>query len=198
MQPPTFNSAAEEGDTSSNVGSTDGKGINNTGFFYASEDPTIIGKLQDLYGKEVINETIYQNQCATNEGKTYYRSCTLGSELNTFDLFRENVVCEGFVTKQDDVSDYRFLDLASRKEVVGIAVKMRRENGASVSLISPGGYKNIFLDVGLPGEAPWIQPIVETALHYGIISSARDIFEADRNMTRSEAYAVILSSVCLT
>lgn len=99
MQTPTFNSADEEGDTSSNLGSIDRKVMNNTGFFFASEDPTIIGKLQELYGKEVINETIYQHECATNEGKPYYRSCALGSNLNTFDLFGENVVCEGFLVE---------------------------------------------------------------------------------------------------
>jgi len=47
------------------------------------------------------------------------------------------------------------------------------------------------------GQASWIQPIAETALKYGIISKERMLFEPDRDVTRAEAYAMIMNSVCM-
>jgi hypothetical protein len=59
---------------------------------------------------------------------------------------------------------------------VGIAVKMRRNQGEPVSFVTPDAYKKIYTDIG-KGEASWIQPVVETALKYDIISSTRTSFE---------------------
>jgi hypothetical protein len=73
---------------------------------------------------------------------------------------------------------------------------MKRENGTSVPFIKSEEYKNIYYDIGR-GEASWIQPVVETALKYGIISAERKIFEPDRDVTRAEAYVMIMKSVCM-
>lgn len=40
--------------------------------------------------------------------------------------------------------------------------------------------------------------IIETALKYGIITSSRDIFRPEDTITRAEAYAMIMESVCMT
>lgn len=80
---------------------------------------------------------------------------------------------------------------------------MRKTRGVPVGFISPEKYKNIYRDIDntmgvLLNQASWIQPVAETALSYGIISSDRGIFEPDRNMTRAEAFAVITGSICAT
>lgn len=166
-------------------------------FSYLSEDSTILTKLQAIYGETVVTETVYKNTCETNEGKPYYRLCELATSSVTFELFKNSVVCEGFITQQKSEKDYRFQDVAPRKEVVGIAVKMKKIQGKNVSLIEPKDYLSIYTDIGQPGEAPWIQSVAETALKYGITSSARTIFEPERDVTRAEAYAMIMSSTCM-
>ena len=137
------------------------------------------------------------NQCVTKDTKPYYRKCSLGFDFDTFSLFRDDVVCESFIVLQANDSDYRFQDTAPRKEVTGIAVKMKRENGQQVSFVKLEEYENIYDDIG-KGEAPWIQPVVETALKYDIISKERKAFEPDRDVTRAEAYAMVMKSVCMT
>jgi len=166
-------------------------------FTYLSEDPNILTRLQSLYGSDVVTEETYKNQCETNAGKPYYRLCELGGTGTTFNLFKDSVVCEGFITPQTSESEYRFQDVAPRKEVVGIAVKMKKVEGKNVTIVTPDNYQNLYTDIGQVNEASWIQPIAETALKYGITSSARTIFEPDRNVTRAEAYAMVMSSVCM-
>lgn len=68
--------------------------VSSARFSYLSEDSTILTKLQSIYGTETVTETIYKNQCETNQGKPYYRVCSLGIDLPTFDLFRDSVLCE--------------------------------------------------------------------------------------------------------
>ncbi len=80
--------------------------------------------------------------------------------------------------------------------MVGIVVKMKKQQGESVSFVLSGEYQNIYDDIG-KGEAFWIQPVVETALKYGIISAERKTFEPDRDVTRAEAYAMVMKSVCM-
>lgn len=65
-----------------------------------------------------------------------------------------------------------------------------------MSFVTPNAYKKIYTDIG-KGEASWIEPVVETALKYDIISSERTSFEGDRPITRSEAYAVITKAICI-
>ena len=74
---------------------------------------------------------------------------------------------------------------------------MKRENGTSVPFIKSEEYENIYDDIG-KGEASWIQPVVETALKYDIISKERKTFEPDRDVTRAEAFGMIMKSVCMT
>lgn len=82
--------------------------------------------------------------------------------------------------------------------MTGVAVKMKKINGGNVALAQPDEYRNIYSDIGKnPNEAKWIQPIVETALKYGIVSETRKLFEPDRQVTRAEAYAMIMDSVCM-
>ncbi len=73
---------------------------------------------------------------------------------------------------------------------------MKKIGGENISLVTPNEYKNIYTDIGQVRES-WIQPLTETALKYGIISDSRTIFEPERHVTRAEAYAMIMNSVCM-
>lgn len=76
--------------------------------------------------------------------------------------------------------------------MAGIAYKMLR-----VEPISKSQYQHNFLDIGLPGQAPWIQPVVETDLYYKIISPNQKYFRPDDMITRAEAFAMAMAAVCL-
>ena len=65
-----------------------------------------------------------------------------------------------------------------------------------VSMVDPKDYKNTFTDVNAQTNSS-LAPTVETALKYNIISSANKEFRPTSNVTRSEAYAMLMSSVCL-
>lgn len=92
--------------------------MNNTGFFYPSEDPNFLTQLQKQSPDKNITEEMYINQCVTKDTKPYYRKCSLGFDLDTFSLFRDDVVCESFIVLRANDSDYRFQDTAPRKEAV--------------------------------------------------------------------------------
>lgn len=74
---------------------------------------------------------------------------------------------------------------------------MKKVAGKHVDLVEPQDYLNIYTDIGLPSQAPWIQPVAETALKYGIVSKQRTTFEPDRDVTRAEAFAMIMNTVCM-
>lgn len=135
--------------------------------------------------------------CTLNDAGNVYRKADVGANLNSFSAFAANIASEGFITARGTEAEYEFEKLASRKEVVAIALRMKRTNGVTVSLIDPLQYSNNFTDIGLPGEVSWIQPTVETALKYGIISNARTLFEPERAVSRAEAFAMVMKSVCL-
>jgi len=75
---------------------------------------------------------------------------------------------------------------------------MKKIQGQHIDFIPPSDYLNIYQDIGQANQADWIQPVAETALKYGIISKERTTFEPDRDVTRAEAYAMIMNSVCMT
>lgn len=76
---------------------------------------------------------------------------------------------------------------------------MKRIEGKNVALeTSSQRAQDTYTDVGHGNDsAEWIAPVVATALKYDIISSERKTFEGDRSVTRAEAYAMIMKSVCM-
>lgn len=59
-------------------------------------------------------------------------------------------------------------------------------------------YSGIFTDISATLSDPWIQPVVETALKYHLITGEHSMFAPDRDVTRAEAFAMIMSSVCMS
>ncbi len=75
---------------------------------------------------------------------------------------------------------------------------MKKELGKPIALVTSGNFTYAFSDIGVnPSEASWILPIAETALKYDIINASRPTFQPDRTVTRGEAYAMIMKSVCM-
>jgi hypothetical protein len=145
----------------------------------------------------VVTENVYENTCETKEGEGYYKKCDIGFSIDTFSEFLDNVLCEGFVV--GNAGEYEMSREAARKEVVGIAVKMKRIEGKNISLVQDlSEVHSTYSDVGTESDsAAWIAPVVATALKYGMVTSKRSVFEPERSVTRAEAFAMIMKSVCM-
>lgn len=119
----------------------------------------------------------------------WYRTCGMVADETTggFTPFYENMECEGVFTRNEGT------DFKARQEVVGVALKMRKKN-ENVVFVSPTAYRNIFTDVSL---SSFYLPVIETALHEGLITDDITLFEPTRSTTRAEAYAMIMTSVCM-
>lgn len=166
-------------------------------FFYATENPLVLTELQNAYGKEVVTEKIYKNTCETKKGKSYYKKCDLNLHINTFSGFLDNVVCEQVLQERSTLGEYNLNQPVLRKEAVSMAVKMKRVLGNSVPLVSDYSLlKSTYDDVSVNDSAYWIPPTVATALKYNLITKNRHIFEAERSITRAEAFSIIMKSVC--
>jgi hypothetical protein len=98
-----------------------------------------------------------------------------------------------------NAGEYEMSREAARKEVVGIAVKMKRIEGKNISLVQDlSEVQSTYSDVGTESDsAAWIAPVVATALKYGMVTSKRSVFEPERSVTRAEAFAMIMKSVCM-
>lgn len=132
-----------------------------------------------------------------SETGTWYKTCVTDLSSATFSDFAANAACEGFITQKDNAAAYELTKSAPRQEVVAVAVKMLKKDGKRVEITTPENYKHHFVDIGVEGQASWIQPIVETALINNIISDARNTFQPENSVTRAEAYAMLMASVCM-
>lgn len=128
-----------------------------------------------------------------NKVNQWYRFCSVGDTLTSFSHFKDNILCENFITSRETESEYDYEKTVPRKEALWIATKMIRNNSQK----NNEAQKNQFTDIGIPGQAEWIMPVVQIGLYYKIISPNRSIFEPEKEVTRAEAYAMIMSAVCL-
>jgi hypothetical protein len=136
--------------------------------------------------------------CSQNKQWNWYRKCALTPIGATFPDFAQNIACEWFIAKRATLAGYEFTKNTPRKEALAIAVKMKKSEGKSISLLSQSQYSGHYDDISKkPPYTDWVPGIVETALANGMISSERKTFEPDRLITRAEAYAMIMSSVCI-
>jgi hypothetical protein len=171
-------------------------------FLYISEDKNIVSQLQKHHPMTNLTETMYKNICETEQWKNYYKTCISRKKNTSFEDLLESVTCEKFIVSQSNKNDYEFSRTAPRKEVVAVALKMKRNKGISVPLVSSTeGQKilqPIYADIGKGYDsAPWLTPVVATALNQGLITRNRTIFEPERDVTRAEAFSMIMKSVCM-
>lgn len=54
-----------------------------------------------------------------------------------------------------------------------------------------------FLDIGLKDEPLWILQTVEKGIMFDLITTKNSLFRPDDNVTRAEAFAMLMKSVCM-
>ena len=61
-----------------------------------SYDTDMYTALSEKYGSSITPD-LYENQCITNNGKSYFRACSQGKNFDTEKDFISNALCEGFI-----------------------------------------------------------------------------------------------------
>jgi len=105
-----------------------------------------------------------------------------------------NIRCEHFY-----FSRYAFEGLdysVSRRNVSVLALSMARNNNKPIMITQQSDYKNIQNDLQSP-MFPWTRPMAESDLSRNIITSERNFFEPSRFISRSEAFSMLMASVCM-
>lgn len=74
--------------------------------------------------------------------KTFARMCDTSKVKKTFYDYKEDVLCEGFITKRSQESGYEYEKTIPRKELVAIALNMRK-----IPMISPDEYSYYYTDL---------------------------------------------------
>lgn len=106
--------------------------------------------------------------------------------------FKESLLCEKFLDKLPLETDYKYEINALRRDVLHIAVNMTKK-----PVVAEKDYTNHFQDVDVKNQPTWLKQIVETGLAQKLITSANIDFRPESDVSRSEAFAMIMSSVCL-
>lgn len=130
----------------------------------------------------------------TSTNGQWYRRCGVVGSFVSMNEVEENIRCEGFY-----FSRYAFdaLDgFVSRRNASVLALSMARNTNRPISIAQEVNYKNIQNDLRSP-MFPWTKPIVESDLDRNIVTLERTIFEPSRFVTRSEAFSLLMASVCM-
>jgi len=108
--------------------------------------------------------------------------------------FKDYMVSHDFIAKRISDSEYEYQKFAPRKELLGVAVKIAL-NGKDTIQIKPS--KTHFKDIGKKWQAEWISQTVDKGITLGIISTDNVLFRPDADVTRAEAFAMLMKWVCM-
>lgn len=124
----------------------------------------------------------------------WYRRCNMVGFDAQFDDVAANIRCEHFYFSRFafDTPDA----FVSRRNASVLALSMARNNTRPISITQKPDFQNIQNDVKSP-MFPWTQPIVESDMSRDIVTENRTIFEPSRAVTRSEAFSLLMASVCM-
>jgi hypothetical protein len=123
-----------------------------------------------------------------NADKTINLSST--TECSTQCLHAKKLAEMWIITYRANYSDYKTQSLISRQELIAIALKIKW-------IEIPDNYacKNKFLDVSSSRPNNWACWVAELAMDNWIISKGNKYFQPTKNVSISEAYAIIFDSL---
>ncbi|MEI6711809.1 MAG: hypothetical protein WCK88_06600, partial [bacterium] len=119
-----------------------------------------------------------------------FSECSIGSTGNIFN-FHKYLSCLGVVAVKASCADAGCTQDAKRQELVSIAVRLR-----GIPLESDYQCQKSHTDT-VKGVASWVCEAAEKAQMAGLISATNKQFRPLDTMTRSEAYSVLMKSICV-
>jgi YVTN family beta-propeller protein len=118
-----------------------------------------------------------------------YRLCPLEKAPENSLGYRENLVCENIITQAESKKKEKRI---SRFETLKIGVNMLHLQRASRV-----DYDNVYTDITLTRENTDMIEIIQTGLQNKLITPTYQTFEPKKNISRIEAYALLMRSVCM-
>ena len=116
-----------------------------------------------------------------------YRTCPLSKAPENSTQYRENMICEGFISEKQPPGKR-----ISRIEVLNIAVNMLRGLKSSAS-----EYNDTYSDITREGNSQETVSVIQTGLDNGLIFPNNGAFEPTKQISRIEAYALLMRGVCM-
>ncbi len=116
-----------------------------------------------------------------------YRSCPLSKAPENTTQYRENMICEGFISDKQPQGKK-----ISRIEVLNIAVNMLHGPKSSAT-----EYDNTYTDITLQRNSQETVWVIQTGLVNNLIYPNNGAFEPTKQISRIEAYALLMRGVCM-
>ncbi len=116
-----------------------------------------------------------------------YRTCPLSKAPENSTQYRENMICEGFISEKQPQGKK-----ISRIEVLNIAVNMLHGPKSAAT-----EYDNTYTDITLQGNSQETVSVIQTGLVNNLIYPNNGAFEPTKQISRIEAYALLMRGVCM-
>ena len=120
-----------------------------------------------------------------------YPNCLLYKHTNTFMGFHKHLSCMNIIELKENCQQAECTKNAPRRDLIGVA-SMLRGIGYESDFVC-----NIPVTDNLKDEPESVCQIIDGALKNKLISEERSKVRPERTMTRSEAYAVLMNSICM-
>jgi YVTN family beta-propeller protein len=123
----------------------------------------------------------------TDMCKNSYRVCPLAVDPNKITEYSKDMACEGFISWEVKYSKY-----ISRAEVLEIGVNMLRKEKTPAK-----EYASTYTDIVLSAGNEHLVSVIQTWLENWFIFPNTGLFRPQKNISRIEAYALLMRGVCL-
>jgi len=118
-----------------------------------------------------------------------YHLCPLSTTPANIAEYRKNLVCENIITEAESKKKEKRI---SRFETLKIGVNMLH-----LQRSSRVDYDDVYTDITLTRENVDMVETIQTGLDHNLISPTYGPFEPKKNISRIEAYALLMRSVCM-
>ena len=122
-----------------------------------------------------------------------FNNCRIGNSNGMF-KFHTYLSCLNIVDEKASCTEAGCTQNAKRQDLIYIAARIR---GIPLDLSSAYNCENLYSDT-VRGVPSWVCEVAEKANAADLITSANKAFRPLDTMSRAEAYAVLLKSICIT
>ena len=124
-----------------------------------------------------------------------YRLCSITHTGLRFSDYADNILCEGFITKQE-YTERNYGHYVSRAQAVTVASRMIRQDFASSDPeLQTYTFDDVENDTSYLGYE--LSPTLRTSLIHKVITPNKSDFRPLDRVKRSEAYAMVMGAVCM-
>jgi S-layer homology domain len=141
-----------------------------------------------------VNTTASKSKKNIIEEHNSHPSCSLPDNPSPQEA-QKYLVCDNLLTPTTIVE--KFDGHTQRSTVLGMSLEMFFKHRIIQKKTETSEILLQFLDIGTPGQEPWIQETVTKSVKYGLIANEKTYFRPTDHITRWEALSLLMNSVCM-